>query len=62
MTKNNPTLHIVKTSEKVVFCDGTDPKNPDNDMGHPGVYLKIAETFVECTYCGKRFVYEDSQN
>jgi uncharacterized Zn-finger protein len=40
-----------------VACDGG-----ESALGHPRVWLQIPQDigFVECGYCDKKFVYEDS--
>ena len=50
----------VVVSEKEIMCDGSvDGKT----LGHPRVYLSIQkDDRIECTYCGKVFVYDRSQN
>ena len=50
----------VIVSETEVMCDGSvDGKT----LGHPRVYLSIqTDDRLECTYCGKVFVYDCSQN
>ncbi len=43
---------IVETAGRSVFCDGG-----GGALGHPGVYLNMGDdSFVECPYCGRRFV------
>ena len=46
--------------EKEIMCDGSiDGKT----LGHPRVYLSIqTDDRIECTYCGKVFIYDNSQN
>lgn len=43
---------VIEVSETEVSCDGG-----AGALGHPRVYLKIAERgWVECPYCDRRFV------
>jgi uncharacterized Zn-finger protein len=49
-------------NSKTVFCNGVNQNQDDPALGHPGIYLKIEHSFIECTYCGKRFVLKKSQN
>lgn len=41
--------------ERVASCDGG-----SDDLGHPKVYLEVKQgsEYVECPYCGKKFVYK----
>jgi uncharacterized Zn-finger protein len=39
--------------ERSVACDGG-----DGPLGHPRVWLRIAEREVVCPYCSRRFVLE----
>lgn len=46
--------------EKEVMCCGS-PDNPA--LGHPCIYLYIqSNNQVECPYCGKVFIYDNSKN
>ncbi|MDR3451016.1 MAG: zinc-finger domain-containing protein [Alphaproteobacteria bacterium] len=48
-----PETIIVDTAK--IACDGDADSSP-----HPRVYLKIAkEGFVDCPYCGKRFILKE---
>lgn len=44
------TAEIIETDQRVVACDGG--KGP---LGHPLVYLRIADQQVECPYCSRIF-------
>lgn len=54
MTIEAPETVVVETYK--VSCDGS-----EGALGHPRVYLQIAEDvgFVECGYCDKKFVHKD---
>jgi uncharacterized Zn-finger protein len=52
MTREAPEIVEVETNR--VSCAGS-AKDPA--LGHPKVYLEMGgEGFVECPYCGRRFV------
>ena len=43
--------------ERNVACDGG-----DGPLGHPRVWLRIAEREVVCPYCSRRYVLEGEGN
>ncbi|MGE3301520.1 MAG: zinc-finger domain-containing protein [Hyphomonadaceae bacterium] len=43
---------IIETASRRVSCDGG-----GGALGHPRIYMEMGdETFVECSYCDRRFV------
>jgi uncharacterized Zn-finger protein len=44
--------------EKTVQCNGT--VDASIEHAHPAVYLFIKDHIVECPYCGRIFVYEET--
>ena len=54
MTQNPPETRIVTTNR--VACDGG-----EGALGHPRVWLQIPpdKGWVECGYCGCKFVHSD---
>ncbi len=53
---NEPVIVL----EKNVVCDG--PMDSPG-LGHPRIYLHVQnDDRIDCPYCGKVFVYDNSQN
>ena len=42
---------IIHVNERTVACDGG-----GGALGHPRVFLRIAQTEVVCPYCSRRYV------
>ncbi len=52
LTPNLPAPEVVKVRSGRIACDGV-----GGALGHPRVWLEMGEaTFVECSYCDRRFV------
>jgi uncharacterized Zn-finger protein len=47
-------LEIIHVDDRTVACDGG-----DGPLGHPRVYLRIAETQVSCPYCSRLYVLNE---
>jgi len=45
---------VVRVRSRRVFCDGN-----GGPLGHPRVFLYIAEKEVVCPYCSRRFVLDE---
>jgi uncharacterized Zn-finger protein len=45
---------VVRVHTRRVFCDGN-----GGPLGHPRVFLYIAEKEVVCPYCSRRFVLDE---
>ncbi len=48
------SVDTVVVDSRVVACDG-DP----GPLGHPRVWLRIADRHIDCPYCSRRFVLRD---
>ena len=47
-------LEIIRVDERTVACDGG-----AGPLGHPRVYLRIAEMQVSCPYCSRLYVLKE---
>ena len=45
------TTEIIHTNDRTVACDGG-----DGPLGHPRVFLRIADAQVMCPYCSRLYV------
>lgn len=45
---------IIHVDDRTVACDGG-----NNALGHPRVFLRIAETEVMCPYCSRLYILND---
>ena len=53
----NPAPEISRVTSTRVACDGASDIPGGASLGHPRVYLEIAERgFVDCGYCDRRFI------
>jgi uncharacterized Zn-finger protein len=53
-TPDIASADTVVVENRVVACDG-DP----GPLGHPRVWLRIADRHTDCPYCSRRFVLRD---
>lgn len=47
-------FEIIHVDDRTVACDGG-----DGPLGHPRVYLRIADKQVSCPYCSRLYVLND---
>jgi uncharacterized Zn-finger protein len=45
-----PPPETIEVEDLIVACDG------DGPLGHPRVFLSLADGAAECGYCDRRFV------
>jgi uncharacterized Zn-finger protein len=56
MTAQPALPHSITTTSRTVACDG-------GVLGHPRVFLRIADAHIDCPYCGQRYVLDaDAQD
>ena len=55
MQDGAPTpTEIIHVDDRTIACDGG-----DGALGHPRVFLRIAETQVMCPYCSRLYVLNE---
>lgn len=52
-TQTKSPTEIIHVNTTTVACDGG-----DGPLGHPKVYLRIADAQIMCPYCSRLFILE----